>query len=92
MKVKPLNPRLAKYLRNHNLIKKFDKQLTLLLENPKHPSLNTELLEPKHMRVYSFRIDRKYRVNFGIVAGEIEVFDITIIISRVALHEFAKLS
>ncbi len=77
MKVKPLNPRLAKYLRKHSLVKKFDKQLTLLLENPKHPSLNTELLEPKQMRVYSFRIDRKYRVNFGIVSGGIEIFDIT---------------
>ena len=77
MKVKPLNPRLARYLKSHGLVNKFNKQLTLLLENPKHPSLNTELLKPKQMRVYSFRIDRKYRASFGIVSGEIEIFDIT---------------
>lgn len=77
MKVKPLNPRLNKYLKSHGLVKKFTKQVALLSENPKHPSLNTELLEPKHMKVYSFRIDRKYRASFGIVSGEIEIFDIT---------------
>lgn len=77
MKVKPLKSRLYKYLQAHGLVKKFNKQVTLLSDNPKHPSLNTELLEPKHMRVYSFRIDRKYRVSFGIIRGEIEIFDIT---------------
>lgn len=77
MKVKPLNPRLYRYLKLHGLVKKFNKQITLLLENPKHPSLNTELLEPKQMRAYSFRIDRKYRATFGIVSREIEIFDIT---------------
>lgn len=77
MKVKPLNPRFKKYLKNHGLIKKFEKQIALLSENPKHPSLNTELLEPKQMKVYSFRIDRKYRASFGIVSGEIEIFDVT---------------
>lgn len=77
MKVKPLNPRLEKYLKSHGLIKKFEKQIALLSENPKHPSLNTELLEPKQMRIYSFRIDRKYRASFGIVSGEMEIFDIT---------------
>ena len=77
MKVKPLSPRLNKYLKNHGLAKKFAKQTNLLSENPKPPSLNTELLEPKHMRVYSFRIDRKYRATFGVVSGEIEIFDIT---------------
>lgn len=77
MTVKPLSPRLQKYLKTHGLVKKFNKQVGLLSNNPKHPSLNTELLEPKHMRVYSFRIDRKYRASFGIVRGEIEIFNIT---------------
>jgi len=77
MKVKPLRPRLNKYLKVHGLVKKFVKQSILLSGNPKHPSLNTELLDPKHMKVYSFRIDRKYRATFGIVSGEIEIFDIT---------------
>ncbi len=77
MKVKPLNPRLYKYLKTHGLVKKYNKQIVLLLKNPKHPSLNTELLKPKHMRIYSFRIDRKYRASFGIVKDEIEIFDVT---------------
>lgn len=77
MKAKPLNPRSEKYLKIHGLVKKFNKQFALLLENPKHPSLHTELLEPKRMRIYSFRIDRKYRASFGIVSGKIEIFDIT---------------
>ncbi len=77
MKVKPLNPRFEKYLKGHGLVKKFHKQLKLFQENSKHPSLNTELLKPKQMRIYSFRIDRKYRAIFGIISGEIEIFDIT---------------
>lgn len=77
MKVKPLSTRLYKYLKTHELIKKFNKQTALLSNNPKHPSLNTELLEPKHMKIYSFRIDKKYRASFIIAGGEIEIFDIT---------------
>lgn len=77
MKAKPLSPRLHKYLQRYGLVKKFVKQLALLIENPKHPSLNTELLEPKRIKVYSFRIDRKYRASFSIILGEIEIFDIT---------------
>ncbi|KKR78290.1 MAG: hypothetical protein UU23_C0001G0054 [Candidatus Curtissbacteria bacterium GW2011_GWA1_40_9] len=43
------------YLKKRNLQKKFKKQLSLLQQNPKHPSLNTEILKPKHLRIYSFR-------------------------------------
>ncbi len=32
--------------------------------NPFHPSLHTEKLHPKHHEVWSFRIDRAYRVIF----------------------------
>ncbi len=39
MQVKPLKPRLYKFLQIHGLVKKFNKQVTLLLDNPKHPSL-----------------------------------------------------
>ncbi len=39
--------------------------LPLHLErNPFHPGLGTELLEPRNMRIWSFRIDRKYRAIF----------------------------
>jgi len=65
-----------RYLSDHNLVKKFEKQYQQFLKNPYHPSLNLELLEPKDRGFYSFRLDRKYRVilifdcdqNFEIIA------------------------
>ncbi|MCH6558247.1 MAG: type II toxin-antitoxin system RelE/ParE family toxin [Nitrospirae bacterium] len=33
-------------------------------ENPFHPSLRTEKLHPKHHEVWSFRVDRSYRIIF----------------------------
>ncbi|HAP66741.1 MAG TPA: hypothetical protein DCQ99_02770 [Nitrospinae bacterium] len=38
--------------------------MRLFENNPFHPSLRTELLEPRNMRIWSFRIDRKYRAIF----------------------------
>ena len=77
MKAKPLRPDLQKYLIKRNLVKKFNKQLELFKVNPKHPSLNTERLEPKSLKIYSFRIDRKYRVIFIILSSvEAEIVDI----------------
>ena len=77
MQVKTLNPKLNKYLVRHNLIRKFQKQLNLFLENPAHPSLNTEKLKPKEAGLYSFRIDRKYRAIFHILlSGEAQIIDI----------------
>lgn len=77
MNVKPLREDLKKYLIKHNLVKKFNKQILLFSSNPSHPSLNTEILEPRSFKTYSFRIDRKYRVIFAIKdAGEAEIVDI----------------
>jgi len=76
--IKPLRPDLNKYLKRHGLEKKFGKQLKLFQESPSHPSLNTELLEPKKLRIYSFRIDRKYRAIFIYRNGEVEVIDINL--------------
>lgn len=77
MKVKQLRSDLQKYLTQHSLIKKFNKQLELFKDNPKHPSLNTEMLEPKSLKIYSFRIDRKYRAVFILTnLGEAEIIDI----------------
>lgn len=64
MKVKTLKPKLLKYVADHNLKRKLVKQVLLLETNSKHPSLNTEKLEPKEFGFYSFRIDRKYRAIF----------------------------
>lgn len=77
MKVKPIKPRLVRYLQKNNLSKKFQKQVALLEIDPRYPSLNTERLEPKKLRLYSFRIDRKYRAIFIMTKGEkIEIIDV----------------
>lgn len=76
MQSKKLRKDLLTYLKKRNLLKKFEKQLSIFKNNPKHPSLNTEILEPKQLRIYSFRIDKKYRTIFIIKNGEIEIVDI----------------
>ena len=43
---------------------RFNKALELFKDNPFHPSLNTELLVPKSMGIWSFRVNRKVRVLF----------------------------
>ena len=43
---------------------KAEKQETLFRKNPFYPSLHTEKLEPKGREVWSFRIDKKYRIFF----------------------------
>ena len=55
---------IKKYIKRHELSKKWEKASKLFENDPSHPSLNTELLEPKHRLIYSFRIDRKYRAIF----------------------------
>ena len=64
MKTLPLHPEIKKYLKKRKLEKKFTKQEKLFEENPFHSGLKTELLEPRKMRIWSFRIDRKYRAIF----------------------------
>ncbi|MBU3925879.1 hypothetical protein KJ763_01785 [Patescibacteria group bacterium] len=64
MRILPVNSEIKKYLKKHELEKKFQKQIKLFQENVFYPSLETELLEPKQMRIWSFRIDRKYRAVF----------------------------
>ena len=64
MKILPLHPEIKKYLSGKNLEKKFTKQKRLFEQNPFYPGLNTEILEPKKLRIWSFRIDRKYRAIF----------------------------
>ena len=64
MKILPLHPEIKKYLKKRNLEKKFEKQKHLFEKNPFHSSLKTKLLEPKKMRIWSFKLDKKYRVIF----------------------------
>ncbi len=66
------------YLKQHQLLKKYEKSKSLFEQNPFHPSLNMELLEPKHRLLYSFRLDRKYRAIFAYVENEtIEIIAFT---------------
>lgn len=79
MKIKPLRKDLELYLKQHNLMRKFKKQINIFTDNPEHPSLHTEKLEPKSFELHSFRIDRKYRAVFGTREnGEIEIVDINL--------------
>ena len=76
----PISPRNQTIVSSHGLVKKFQKQCTLLTKNPHHPGLHMELLEPKIHGVYSFRIDRKYRVLFVFRPDRkaIEILSITV--------------
>lgn len=60
----PVRQKVQNKISKFGLVRKFEKQIKLLTVNPKHPSLNLELLEPKRHGIYSFRIDRKYRALF----------------------------
>lgn len=77
MKIKPLRQDLVKSLKKHRLEKRFAKQKGFFEQNPRHPSLHTEKLEPKYLNIYSFRIDRKWRAVFIITKiDEVEIVDI----------------
>jgi Txe/YoeB family toxin of Txe-Axe toxin-antitoxin module len=71
---------VARLLKKYLLQSKFEKQINLLANNPQHPSLHLELLEPRDYGVYSFRIDRKFRALFIFRPDlkAIEILNITI--------------
>lgn len=77
MELKVVTTKVNIYVKNHLLQKKWDKAVALFESDIKHPSLETELLEPKHEMVYSFRIDRKYRAMFMIKNNVAFVFRVT---------------
>lgn len=78
MQIRPLRPDLNRKLVRYGLVKKFTKVKSLFECNPRHPSLHTELLYPHKQRIYSFRIDRKYRASFITIKDEAEVIAITV--------------
>jgi len=77
MILRQLNVNQLEYLELHGLEKKYEKAKRLFESNINHPSLNTECLEPKHLKIYSFRLDKKYRVVFIVKEGEAEVIVIS---------------
>lgn len=79
MKILPLHPEIVSYLEKRKLVTKFEKQKRLFESNPFHPSLNTELTEPRAMKVWSFRVDRRYRAIFIFRDGKtVEVLDVNL--------------
>ena len=62
--VLPFSSLVRKRVRRHRLEKKFATQVAHLVQNPRHPGLNVELLEQRKHGIYSFRIDRRYRALF----------------------------
>lgn len=76
----PLTSKLKQKIKGHRLEKQFNKQLKLLSQNPKHPSLHVELLEPKSCGVYSFRLNIKFRALFVFRDDKkaIEILNITV--------------
>jgi Txe/YoeB family toxin of Txe-Axe toxin-antitoxin module len=76
--ISDLRPDIAAFLRKRGLWKKWRKAQQLFEADPSHTSLNTELLEPKHRLIYSFRIDLKHRALFICHPNEkIEIIAIT---------------
>ncbi len=77
MIIKPLHDKLKAYLKAHQLEKKYEKAKVLFETDINYPSLNVEILEPKHLKIYSFRIDLKYLAIFIVVDDEAEIIAIT---------------
>jgi len=78
MKILSLHKDIQKYLEKRGSRKKFEKQIAILQVNMFHPSLNIELLEPHEMKIWSFRIDKKYRALFIFTDPDtIEIIEVT---------------
>lgn len=50
------------------------KQQLIFSENSFHPSLHVEKLAPHRKEVWSFRVDRKYRILFRYIDGNTVLF------------------
>lgn len=77
MNILPLHPEVEEYLRARKLVKKFEKQIKFLEKDTAHPSLGVEILEPRHLKIFSFRVDKKYRAIFVFLRRDtIEIIDV----------------
>jgi len=64
--------------------KKAHKQFQLFFRDLFHPSLHTEKLKPKQSNIWSFRVDRNFRVIFTFLNQE------TILVLDVGPHDIYK--
>jgi len=77
MIILPVHKGIINYLKKRQLLRKFEKQCRFFIHNPQHSSLNLEILEPKHLKFYSFRLDKKYRIIFIFRGPDIiEILDV----------------
>lgn len=77
MNILPIHTEIEEYLKKHKLTKKFKKQSKFFETNTAHPSLEVEVLEPRHLKIYSFRVDKKYRAIFVFIRRDtIEIIDV----------------
>ena len=53
---------------------KAEKQEKIFRNNPLHPSLHTEKLSPKFKEVWTFRVDKNYRVMFKFIGKDTVLF------------------
>lgn len=67
-----------------NTRKKAKKQFELFIQNLFHPSLHTEKLEPKNKNLWSFRVDKNYRVIFTFMDKE------TLLLLDIGPHDIYK--
>jgi Txe/YoeB family toxin of Txe-Axe toxin-antitoxin module len=77
MEIIPFTKKQEQYIKRFGLKKKIDKQIKLLLTQPRNKSLNIEKLNPANAGLYSFRIDKKYRAIFVVSNGVIEIITLT---------------
>lgn len=77
MEIKLLRIDVEENIEEFGLRKKWNKARRLFEMNIRHPSLHTELLEPRWRGIYSFRLDKKYRALFFIIDDKAEIFKIT---------------
>jgi hypothetical protein len=77
MEIKVATPKVTRYITLHGLKLRWGKAKLLFETDPRHPSLRTELLEPKDEMIFSFRIDKKYRALFMVKNSIAFVFRVT---------------
>lgn len=60
-----------------------DKALRLLLENPRHPSLQTKKMQPKVRGIFEARVTQGYRLTFHLDV-------LAIVLRRVGTHDILR--
>ena len=79
IETKSYTKKLKKFFKKHsNLLKKYEKTIFILEQNPHHPSLRLHKLQGEMKEYFSVSIDMEYRIiiDFIIVDEKIYLLDI----------------